>query len=99
MHREVNRTQKGMQTDHVNGNKLDNRRANLRSATPAQNRANRGKTVRNKTGLKGVGTYRNGKYRAVLGKKHLGYFDTPEAAHNAYVEAAKEIHGDFARFN
>lgn len=31
------------------------------------------------------------------GKKHIGYFDTPEKAHEAYLEAKMIYHGDAAR--
>lgn len=88
-------------TDHISGNKLDNRRENLRIATNAQNLRNRGKQRNNTTGFKGVAWHRaSGKWTAqivVNGKKRfLGYFTTPEAAHEAYTAAAKELHGEFA---
>jgi hypothetical protein len=90
------------QIDHINCNKKDNRFSNLREATQMQNSGNMRATKRNKYGLKGVTFHhRVGKYFAQINalgeRKYLGYFDTPEAAHDAYVEAAKKYHGEFAR--
>jgi len=85
--------------DHKNRNGLDNTRSNLRVATPTQNQANRKVQKNNKLGLKGVHAERN-KFRAAIrvnGIYHnLGAFDTPEEAHAAYCEAAREYHGEFA---
>lgn len=91
----------GLQIDHINGNGLDNRIDNLRLATPGQNGANRGAQSNNSTGLKGVGFHKaSGKYRAFLTlngrSKHLGLYETPELAHEAYKAAAREAFGDFA---
>ncbi len=87
------------QIDHTNGNKLDNRRENLRSATPSQNVANSDSYKNNKSGYKGVSKRKN-KWRAQIQKVgiqyHLGLFDTPEEASNAYVKAAEQLHGEFA---
>lgn len=89
------------QCDHINGDGLDNRRANLRVATHAQNQRNRGRNKNSKSGYVGVRP-RGEKWRAsitVNGKSiELGTFDTPEDAHEAYKEAAKKYHGRFARF-
>src|SRR5262249_27099557 len=86
--------------DHINGNRADNRIANLRLATDAENAWNASRRSDNSTGYKGVSMYKNGKFMAYVhkGRKrhHLGYFDTPEAAHAAYVKAAAELHGEFA---
>lgn len=54
MHRLINKTPKDLQTDHINGNKLDNRRCNLRSVNASINGMNRGKTKKNTSGYKGV---------------------------------------------
>lgn len=96
--------QKGQIVDHINGNKLDNRKANLRFATKQQNRANGGPMNRNKSGFRGVSLGNKMKrWRAEIkvGDKniHLGYFDTPEEAAKAWDEAALEHHGEFARLN
>jgi len=86
--------------DHINGNPSDNRIANLRLATSAQNLANTSVRQNNKLRIKGV-DYRNGRFRAqirILGKKHhLGSFDTPEEASAAYAMASKNHFGDFYR--
>lgn len=100
MHRLINRTPSDMMTDHVNGNGLDNRRSNLRSATNAQNMANlRQNKVCNTSGHTGV-SRRNARWRAYIVKdyrqRHLGYFATPEAAALAYNAAARELFGEFA---
>ena len=88
--------------DHVNGFPIDNRWTNLREATSAQNQANRRTNKYNTSGFKGViwDKHRQ-RWCARIGKDgrliFLGYFDTPAAAHAAYVAAAPEHHGDFAR--
>ncbi len=88
--------------DHINGDGTDNRRANLRAATHAQNMRNRKKHKNNTSGFKGVSPMR-GKWRAQIrfeGRKHhLGIFDSPEEAAEAYDEAARRLHGEFARTN
>lgn len=88
--------------DHINGDPLDNRLANLREATDAENNCNRGPTKKNKAGIKGVWwRYDRSKWCAqirVNGKsRHLGHFDSAEDAHAAYVSAAKVLHGKFWR--
>ncbi len=65
MHRLILDTPAGMETDHVSRNRLDNRRHNLRVATPAENRRNRGVFRLKANGLKGVGSLSgNRKFRA-----------------------------------
>ncbi len=86
--------------DHINGHRADNRWQNLRPATRSQNGGNRGLNTRNKTGVKGV--YPEGKrYRAMIqmnGKQsRLGTFDTIAEAQAAYLKAANDAFGDFAR--
>lgn len=55
MHRLINQTSEGFDTDHINRNKLDNRRCNLRTVTRSQNQFNRGNPINNTSGYKGVG--------------------------------------------
>lgn len=86
--------------DHRNRDGLDNRWANLRPATRAQNKMNSKCRSDNKCGMKGV-SFKRGKWRPRIqvGDKrfYLGGFDTPEAAHAAYEAAAKQYFGEFAR--
>jgi len=91
--------------DHINGNRLDNRIENLRLATFSQNGANAKRHSRNTSGLKGASkVLKRGKWTGrwqssitVRNKQfNLGYFDTKEEAHVAYLAAAKEHHGEFA---
>ncbi len=89
------------QVDHANGNKTDNRRANLRSASRTENGRNRPRTQANSSGFKGVHFHRqSGKWRAriVVDKKpvSLGLHATPEAASAAYESAALQLFGEFA---
>jgi hypothetical protein len=92
------------EVDHIEPARThDNRRANLRPATHSQNMANRRKSVRNKSGFKGVHFDKeSGKYRASIRKnsklRNLGRRSTPEAAAELYRIAAVEEFGEFARF-
>lgn len=88
--------------DHADTNGLNNRWSNLRPATKSQNSANSRKPVTNKTGFKGVSVAKkSGKYRATItvnGRhKDLGIHSTPEAAHDAYCDAAAAYSGEYAR--
>lgn len=90
--------------DHRNGDGLDNRRANLRPATVAENARNSRVRSSNSSGFHGVGYYkRYGKWSArirVFGRRiELGYFLTPEEAGRAYDAAAREHFGEFAALN
>lgn len=88
--------------DHINGDGLDNRRANLRSASHADNMRNARLRSDNTSGFKGVS--RSGdKWSASLhlDGRHLslGAFSDPEQAARAYDAAALEHFGPFARLN
>lgn len=90
------------QIDHIDTNKVNNRRWNLRRCSNSQNNMNGGLRANNTSGFKGVcwskGINRWQAEIMVNNKaKHLGYFHDPKDAHAAYCEAAKELHGEFAR--
>ncbi|MBD0381217.1 HNH endonuclease [Paenibacillus sedimenti] len=105
MHREIMKAPAGSMIDHINGNRLDNRKSNLRFATRAQNATNcsgRG----GESGYKGVFINKSSQlpsYRALIrsNKKsiHIGCFNSKEAAAQAYNHAAVKYHGEFARLN
>jgi hypothetical protein len=59
MHRLLNKTKEGLVTDHINRDRLDNRKINLRSITNRQNLMNTGLKKNNKTGYIGVDWYKN----------------------------------------
>lgn len=82
--------------DHINGDPSDDRLVNLRNVCVRTNAENKRKPAsQNKTGFLGVHKA-YGRFKACLqvaGKtKHLGSFDTPEAAHEAYVLAKRQFH-------
>lgn len=89
--------------DHINSDPSDNRWANLRDATHAQNLANRkGPASHNKHGTKCVWwDGRRKRWRAAIVKEgraeHLGYFTSQESARAAYNLVAPVVHGQFAR--
>lgn len=90
--------------DHVNRNGLDNRRINLRPATPSQNSANVAPTRSNTSGYKGVSwDRRRSKWVVQIGYNgsafKLGLFDDPVEAARAYNRAAVDTFGEYAWLN
>jgi hypothetical protein len=105
MHRQIMNPPPGLFVDHENHNGLDNRKANLQIATPAQNSRNRLKG-RKKTSSRYKGVYlakETKKWRAAIYHNneciHLGYFENEEDAAKAYDKAARLYHGEFASLN
>ena len=104
MHRMIMNTPSGMETDHINGNELDNRRENLRICTRKENARNIKYNSNNTSGYKGVvWDKRNKKWRAQISydkiNKTLGRFENILDAVLAYDTAAKELFGAFAKTN
>jgi hypothetical protein len=91
------------QIDHINMCRSENRIDNLRLATLTDNNRNRKAQSNNTSGYKGVTFHKGtGRFQAKIcvNKRRisLGYFESAERASIAYQKAAKEHHGDFARF-
>lgn len=106
MHREILGLSRGdnLHGDHINHDTLDNQRHNLRIATSSQNQGNAQKHKIKSSRYKGVAwAPKYNKWVAYIcahGKyKHLGYYDTPELAADAYNAAALEVFGEFAHLN
>ncbi len=86
--------------DHINGDKLDNRRSNLRLANNTENQWNSKKSTRNKSGYKGVLWHKlHKKWMVSIQRDCVGYYDDLEVAAWFYNKHAKERFGDFARLN
>lgn len=93
--------QEDMNIDHINQIKHDNRIENLRLATPSENKCNTIRYKTNTSGYKGVlWCKQKKKWKAQIRHNYkniyLGLRDTPEAAYELYIAAAKELHGEFA---
>ena len=92
------------QVDHINLDRLDNRKSNLRLCSMEQNRKNRKKTKNNTSGFKGVYFHKDTeKWLAQIksDKKHyhLGLFIDKVEAARAYDKAALRLHGEYANIN
>lgn len=85
--------------DHINGDKTDNRIANLRDVSVEHNNQNTVLICRSKTGVLGVSKTTNGRYKSIISSKgqcmYLGTFDTAEKAGEAYRQAKQELHKGF----
>lgn len=101
LHRFIMNAPKNKYVDHINMNRLDNRKSNLRLCTNSQNLANSGLRKQNTSGFKGVSknpsTTSPKKWRARIQHRFIGYFYTKEEASRAYNREAKKIYGEFAR--
>lgn len=101
LHRYIMNSPEGKQVDHINGDRLDNRRGNLRICTNQENNFN-------KPSINGLykGVYQSketGSWIAQItfnGKcKSLGSYDNPHDAAHAYNTASKEMHGEYGYQN
>ncbi len=97
MHRYILDSPDGI-VDHINGNNKDNRRSNLRITTCKGNARNN--ISKNKFGVNGIRTTKNGKYNARITVNykmiHIGNFDTLEEAVEARINAEKKYFGEYA---
>lgn len=101
MHRAIAEACGVAEVDHKDGNGLNNRRANLRPATTAQNQHNSRMRPNNTSGVKGVSWHkRNEKWQAQVTIQRrrvgLGYFGTIEEAAAAIAQERAKLHGEFA---
>lgn len=103
MHRLLANAKKGEQVDHINGNRLDNRRCNLRICSRHENQRNMKARA---SGTKGIHFVKRrihlktpwSAYIRIDGRrKHLGYFASSDEAQLAYNAAAVVHYGEFAR--
>lgn len=90
----------GLTVDHINGDRLDNRRHNLRVCTYAQNNRNRLERVDNTSGFRGVSRRKDGQYEAYIhyqGRKiHLGLFKKLTDAINARLRAEIKYYKEYS---
>ncbi len=90
--------------DHRDTDPSNNRWINLREATNSENGSNRPTPSNNTSGYKGVSWRRDmGKWQVQIAKSgkyfHIGYFDEDKLSNAAaaYANAAKDLHGEFAK--
>ena len=91
-----------IKVDHIDGNGLDCRKSKLRVVNNSENRMNTFKKT-GQTKYKGVAILPDGKFKANIRadnqNHYLGRFVTAEAAARAYDSKARELHGEFGRYN
>lgn len=102
LHRFILNAPEGKEVDHINGNRLDNQKHNLRLCSRLENARNLKKFRNNTSGFKGVHKNKNtGKYEAYIHnnskKIFLGHFSNKSDAVNARNKASDNIFGDFTR--
>ena len=103
LHRLVAGVGNGSIVDHINRNKLDNRRSNLRLCTCQQNMFTREQQTNNQSGYKGVCKVRTGNWQAQINycgrAVYLGCYEDALSAAAAYDNAAKSLFGEYAFLN
>lgn len=108
MHREIMRPPEGLVVDHIDGNPLNNQRANMRICTQGENVRNRSKVRTRPTSSQYKGVWLSKQalikpWRAYIrlnGKPtYIGTYELEADAARAYDEAAWEQWGEFAKLN
>ena len=102
MHRLITKAPADMEVDHINGDRVDNRRCNLRLVTRSQNQHNAKVRRDNTSGHKGVCWNKaENKWKAYIflhnRMRNLGHFRDIESAIAARLSAERELHGEYAR--
>jgi HNH endonuclease len=102
MHRIILNAQRGQYVDHIDDNRLNNVRSNLRLCTQQQNLRRRCLFKNSSTHLKGVTRFR-GQWHARIGLDggivHLGFYHDPETAALVYDAAARCLFGEYTNLN
>lgn len=104
LHRLIKNCPKEKEVDHINGDTLDNRKRNLRICSKSENSMNHGKRSDNTSGFKGVcwdKATKKWRVEIMVRRKpiYMGVFSSKSKAAKIYNEAAKKLHGEFARLN
>ncbi len=106
MHRILVKCPNGKVVDHINGDRLDNRKSNLRIGTQSQNSMNKQAPKNNTSGYKGVtkkvirGKVVYDSQIQIEGKRfYIGRYSSAEVAGASYNKIAKEVYGEFAYLN
>ena len=109
IHRVVMDAPEGMDVDHINGDRLNNTKSNLRVCTRSQNSQNKKLRTDSASGYKGVYKHKGNlkkPFQAYIGDPNkvsrslkLGYYATAEEAARVYDRKALELHGEFAYTN
>ncbi len=97
MHREIMETPKGLETDHIDHNRLNNQRSNLRIATHQQNNYNKGPQTNNTSGHKGI-SWRKAikRWDVQVNGQYIGVYITLDEAVIAQKQAQARLQGEFA---
>lgn len=101
LHRLIMNTSEGLVIDHINGNKNDNRKENLRICSQSQNARNRRLSKNNKSGISGVGRFKDGFYSEIYinNMRIRKYTTTFEEAVQIRKQFEEEYFKDFCHKN
>ena len=98
LHRRIMKTPKGLDTDHIDADKLNNQRLNLRVCTHRENLQNGRKHFDGRSIFRGVSPHKRG-WRVQIRGQTLGYFPDEFSAAMCYDIAARDVFGGYARLN